>query len=330
MSRLRRCLSGSASLSLALAGCFSPTGSVTATTGDSDVGVTLDVTTSTGTTGAPSTTDATTDPDTSATTSTSPSAASTAEPTTTGGSSSGTGASSSTGAAVCGNAMVEPGEQCDAGKDNAVDGPCRPDCSPATCGDGVRCRGCDPIEECDDTNLRPGDGCSPACLLEGRLMFLTPTTWPGNVTTMQADQVCQELGAAEFDSQRTFIAWLSTSTDYISGRIGSSDAPYLLPRGDTVALGTKALLNGEVLHAVDQVPSGDTIAGQTDCAAPENLVWTGSNIDGTATIAHCNNWTLTTGVGWAGFYSAVGHEWSLACDPPCSSSLRLYCIETTL
>jgi len=83
---------------------------------------------------------------------------------------------------VCGNGKTEPGESCDAGKDNGlfygdgkgcsktctkeptcrnasgVTGPCS-----HSCGDG----NVDPDEQCDDGNQVSGDGCSTTCQSEG-------------------------------------------------------------------------------------------------------------------------------------------------------------------
>lgn len=62
----------------------------------------------------------------------------------------------------CGNARIDPGEECDDGAENA-DRPnalCRRDCRPGRCGDGVLDM---PLERCDDGNARTGDGCSPLC-----------------------------------------------------------------------------------------------------------------------------------------------------------------------
>jgi cysteine-rich repeat protein len=59
---------------------------------------------------------------------------------------------------VCGNGVVEPGEECDDG------GPgCSATCQLTVgCGNGVL----DPGEECDDDGLEDGDGCSATCRLE--------------------------------------------------------------------------------------------------------------------------------------------------------------------
>ena len=62
--------------------------------------------------------------------------------------------------AVCGNGIVELGEQCDDGNTTACDG-CSATCQREVCGNGVRECG----EQCDDgaSNGAPGDLCSATC-----------------------------------------------------------------------------------------------------------------------------------------------------------------------
>jgi cysteine-rich repeat protein len=69
---------------------------------------------------------------------------------------------SETGDPLCGNAIVEGGEQCDNGPDNVESGECLPDCSFNVCGDTF----VGPAEGCDDGNVADGDGCSALCLIE--------------------------------------------------------------------------------------------------------------------------------------------------------------------
>lgn len=59
----------------------------------------------------------------------------------------------------CGDAVVDPDEACDLGIGNDAGGSCTPECSLATCGDGVLSL----LETCDDGNVLPGDGCSMDC-----------------------------------------------------------------------------------------------------------------------------------------------------------------------
>ncbi|MDD5041691.1 MAG: DUF4215 domain-containing protein [Candidatus Peribacteraceae bacterium] len=66
----------------------------------------------------------------------------------------------------CGNGLLDPGEQCDAGSrlnSNQPDALCRTDCSLPRCGDRIMDSG----EQCDDGNNKSGDGCDRFCLREG-------------------------------------------------------------------------------------------------------------------------------------------------------------------
>lgn len=69
--------------------------------------------------------------------------------------------------AGCGNGILEPGETCDRGTENSMlpNALCRPDCSPARCGDGiVDTRN----EQCDagaGNSDQPGAACSSTCHL---------------------------------------------------------------------------------------------------------------------------------------------------------------------
>ncbi|MEZ4452191.1 MAG: DUF4215 domain-containing protein [Nannocystaceae bacterium] len=62
---------------------------------------------------------------------------------------------------VCGNGMVEGGEECDAGAENSDFGACLLDCTAASCGDGYVQEG---VEACDDgVNDGSYGGCMPGC-----------------------------------------------------------------------------------------------------------------------------------------------------------------------
>ncbi len=67
---------------------------------------------------------------------------------------------------VCGNGLLEKGEECDGGLANggAPDATCRGNCRLPFCGDGVidAAKG----EQCDDGNGKPGDGCGRTCVVE--------------------------------------------------------------------------------------------------------------------------------------------------------------------
>ena len=61
-------------------------------------------------------------------------------------------------AAICGDGVLDPGEQCDDGNGVSGDG-CDSNCTPTACGNGV----VSPGEDCDDGNTVDGDGCSSTC-----------------------------------------------------------------------------------------------------------------------------------------------------------------------
>ncbi|MCY1054028.1 DUF4215 domain-containing protein [Nannocystis sp. SCPEA4] len=69
---------------------------------------------------------------------------------------------SSTVGPVCGDGVVDPGEECDDGPDNADTAACTSHCTHASCGDGW----VGPGEGCDDGNAVGGDGCSASCASE--------------------------------------------------------------------------------------------------------------------------------------------------------------------
>ena len=63
---------------------------------------------------------------------------------------------------ICGNSIVEEGEECDDGNADALDGcdeKCLIEVEEAVCGNGK----VEGSEECDDGNTYPGDGCSEIC-----------------------------------------------------------------------------------------------------------------------------------------------------------------------
>ena len=62
---------------------------------------------------------------------------------------------------VCGDTLVGPGEGCDDGPDNGDMNACKSDCTPAACGDGLM----GPGEGCDDGNMDDADTCTNACAL---------------------------------------------------------------------------------------------------------------------------------------------------------------------
>lgn len=97
-------------------------------------------------------------------------------------------------APVCGDTIVQLGEECDDGNMTAGDG-CENDCTiTPVCGDGSIQTG----EECDDGGTTPGDGCDALCQFEGNICVETEvnntiaqanvgpmcTAWNGAISTV--------------------------------------------------------------------------------------------------------------------------------------------------
>jgi cysteine-rich repeat protein len=78
------------------------------------------------------------------------------------------------GGALCGDSIVDPGEQCDDGNRVGGDGCssiCQTETPQAACGDGQL----DADEACDDGNVASSDGCSATCTIESK--FATTANW---------------------------------------------------------------------------------------------------------------------------------------------------------
>jgi len=93
---------------------------------------------------------------------------------------------------VCGNNLVESGEQCDDGNTTAEDG-CSATCQTEggggpVCGDGVK----EGSEQCDDGNTANGDGCSASCVVE------QPASVCGN-NKIETGEACDDGNTADGD-----------------------------------------------------------------------------------------------------------------------------------
>jgi len=118
---------------------------------------------------------------------------STSTSTTSGGSTTESSADgSSTGAAICGDAVVDPGEGCDDGN-HVDDDACTNACSLPACGDGVVQAG----EQCDDANAVEVDDCNFACkptpmALVALSLDVTETAIQGGPNGSDFAQACAE------------------------------------------------------------------------------------------------------------------------------------------
>ncbi len=247
-------------------------------------------------------------------------------------------------AAVCGDGKVWEGvEACDLAGDNGEDfGGCGVDCTlNPRCGDGVL----DPSEQCDAGALN-GTGespdatlaCSIGCRWDARLSFLSSALFTGDLGGLDgADLKCRNLAkAAGLAGWSTYRAWLSDGTSGPLQRFTLIPAKaYGLPNGVRIAddLGD-LLLNG---------PGEGIRVDELGTPLPPSLVWTNTSVTGAPYSAtdHCNHWSSTAAqagvrVGrshvpmepqdaWQAWHADL--QWTSLTAQLCSKTARLYCFE---
>jgi len=226
---------------------------------------------------------------------------------------------------VCGDAVVDPGEQCDLGFAlNADEGACLSNCVLATCGDGfVRAT----AEECDDQNAVPTDGCHQC--QRTRIVFITSEVYQGKdfMGLWGADQRCRSLAAqAGLANFAGFKAWLSDSKTAAGDRMYAGRGRYELVNGLLVAESWDALLAGELKHPINVTEKSET---------HENGVWTGTNPDGTIAEGsdHCFDWSSNDfkHSAYVGASSEASPSWTLIVSDlnptSCGGGLPIYCFE---
>lgn len=114
---------------------------------------------------------------------------------------------------VCGNNVLEAGEQCDDGNILAGDG-CSATCqleNLALCGNGT----VNPGEECDDGNKINGDGCNDTCQNEAGA---TPTPTPGPVDCPPTSLIATAVSSAQID-----LSWVDNCPNEMGYKIERGD-----------------------------------------------------------------------------------------------------------
>jgi MYXO-CTERM domain-containing protein len=94
-------------------------------------------------------------------------------------------------ASVCGDGIVDAGEQCDAMGESAS---CDDDCTFPVCGDGVLNMSAG--EACDDNNTLSGDGCSATCSIETSSSVASSSATTGSTTSSSATTGSASTGSA--------------------------------------------------------------------------------------------------------------------------------------
>lgn len=267
------------------------------------------------------------------TTSTSASTSTTDEPdsTSTGTTAleSSTGQQTSEDAGVCGNSVLEPGEECDVGADNSNLGACTLGCKHAVCGDATVWQG---VEECDwgagnakeyggctpdctwaarcgDSNLDLGfeecdlgdlngsgagvDGeaaCTAGCRWSGRIVFVTSETYTGALGGVSgADLKCRTLAMA---------AGLENALAFRAWLSDSDDSPTSRFQQDDLTEAPYIRLDGRIVAAdflelIELGPRTGIALTEKGETLFEQFVWTNTTAFGEVFNAtnHCSEWT---------------------------------------
>lgn len=255
---------------------------------------------------------------------------------------------------ICGNGIVERGEECDDGNPDSSDD-CLPTCNLAFCGDGFIHEG---TEVCDDgTNDGSYNGCAGDCAAPGpfcgdelvqdvedcdesspscsscafvvRRAFVSSTSFSGELEAvivdlpgaLEADQICAFLGKKN-GLGGGFKAWVSDQTS-------------VLDRFDTTFHGIYALVDGtQVAHGWVELTDGnlDSPIHLTEKGVSINVsVWTATTTSGQLSLEEesCSGWVDGTAnsLGQVGSSSRSDDDWTAFDDQPCSAPAHLYCIE---
>jgi cysteine-rich repeat protein len=193
--------------------------------------------------------------------------------------------------AVCGNDVLEAGEECDDGNPDPTDG-CTKDCT--ICGNGTLTA----PETCDDSNLVSGDGCDANCQPTGcgnGLLVAPETCDDGNTSdedSCPADCIvdaCTAQSGTDLVAEVNFagsndVAGITVFIDYPEGKVsipgsGGSVSPGIITDLPGFAFGQTNDLDHALIQAVvdgSSFPAGllfrihfETCAGATPPAAGE-------------------------------------------------------------
>lgn len=147
---------------------------------------------------------------------------------------------------------------------------------------------------------------SAAPAQDGTTSFFVTSAGPGNGADLGglegADAHCARLAEAAGISGKTWAAYLSAEGVDARDRIGSG--PWANAKGEVVAESVEALhgAGNRISKETALTETGETVNGRGDDPNRHDIL-TGTNADGTAHVATCENWT-SSGEGSA----MVGHH----------------------
>lgn len=265
---------------------------------------------------------------------------------------------------LCGNRIIDPGEECDDGDLDNNDG-CSSTCQrevgwvctgqPSTCVESGGSYGVD--DYCIDLGvgyttgtcvnnyggcvnqngeLVPGgDGyctdtlacCIPAGAITESIVFVSSEgdTYTGNFGGVSgADTNCNTLASAA-SLTGNFVAWLSDSITDAKDRL-PTEIPFKRTDGVIIADNLADLLDGTIGNKINVDEAGVPPAGT------EIHVFTGTKIDGTAKDGYlCEDWTIgsdTSNV-WLGNMDKTDNKWTDEKSELCNHNSRIYCFQVS-
>lgn len=228
--------------------------------------------------------------------------------------------------ATCGDSYVHEGvESCDDGNSNTLDA-C-PDCAVAVCGDGFVWEG---VEVCDRGGTPEETGCASDCGGLAMRVFLSSGTYNGALGGIQgAHEKCQSLADEQpslqlngFEEPAEFRAWIAEFFVGPADYFAQNNGPYIRVDGEVVAESWDELVSGGLANPI--------LATEKGALKPGSHAWTSVMPDGTGGfLANCNSWTLKTeqGKGRVGFVDETSSAWTLGGNDDCPIQNHLYCFE---
>jgi cysteine-rich repeat protein len=161
---------------------------------------------------------------------------------------------------LCGNGIVEQGEECDDGDFNN-DNACLNNCRQPRCGDGLT--QAQNGEECDDGDLDDANGCNTQCGRD-RYVFLTSVSYQGNFGTVSgANSLCKHAAKlADLPNYDTYRAWMSDDTFTPDVWFYKSKGRYILTNGLVVADDWDDLTDGTIQRPINIDENGDEKGGR--------------------------------------------------------------------
>ncbi len=194
---------------------------------------------------------------------------------------------------------------------------------PSSCGDGHL----DPGEECDDGDDDPMDGCKEC--LRDRFIFATSVEYQGGEIDglYGADQRCRTQAAlAKLPNFATYRAWLSDSKLSAADRLQHHRGRYTLVNGLVVAMDWDDLTDGQIDNPINvteysetavgsRVWTGTLASGMPAFGSSFCFDWTND----------ASNWDLEEG--GSGIRTQSDALWSYLDQGPCGATAALYCLE---